>query len=72
MGRPIYPYELSDPDFAWLISNFQESHPQFLLVESDCLPIVFVESSQTPILNRDLPMLPGRKELPGPEESNKD
>ncbi len=33
MGRPIYPHEVSDPDFAWLLSSFQESNPQYVLVE---------------------------------------
>ena len=45
MGRPVYPYELGDPDFSWLISNFQENNPQFCVVEDSCLPIVFIEDA---------------------------
>lgn len=42
MGRPIYPYELSDPDFSWLLNTFRESHPEYFLVEDTCLPVVFI------------------------------
>jgi hypothetical protein len=45
MGRPIYNYELSDPDFAWLINNFKENHPEYTFVESSGLPVLFVPSS---------------------------
>ena len=48
MGRPIYPHEVSDPDFAWLISNFQDSNPQYVLVELTSLPLVFVKDDRTP------------------------
>ena len=44
MGRPIFTFELSDPDFAWLISNFKESHPQYNALESSSLPVVFISS----------------------------
>ena len=48
MGRPIYTYELADPDFSWLISNFKENNPQHVSIESSNLPIVFISSqSQT-------------------------
>ena len=43
MCRPIYPYELGDPDFSWLLATFQESHPNFVLIDSSCLPLVLVE-----------------------------
>ena len=42
MGRPVYPYELGDPDFTWLISNFRENNPTFTPVENTCLPVVFI------------------------------
>lgn len=42
MGRPIYPYELADADFSWLITNFQENFPEYSLVEDTSLPIVFI------------------------------
>lgn len=44
MGRPIYPYELNDPDFSWLISSFQESFPEYSFIENSCLPVVFIEN----------------------------
>jgi len=42
MGRPLYPYELGDPDFSWLISHFLETRPEFVLMEASCLPVVFL------------------------------
>lgn len=48
MGRPIFPHEVSDPDFAWLISNFQDSNPQYVLVELTSLPLVFVRDDRSP------------------------
>ena len=43
MGRPVYPHELSDPDFSWLISNFQENNPEYSPIESSTLPVVFIK-----------------------------
>ncbi len=43
MCRPIYPYELGDPDFSWLLATFQESHPNYVLIDSSCLPLILVE-----------------------------
>ena len=42
MGRPVFAYELDDPDFSWLINTFRESHPQFTYFEEHCLPLVFI------------------------------
>lgn len=42
MARPIYQHELKDPDFTWLISNFQENNPEYSCVQNSCLPIVFI------------------------------
>ncbi|MCO6430769.1 MAG: hypothetical protein J5J00_07900 [Deltaproteobacteria bacterium] len=47
MGRPIYSYELSDPDFSWLISNFRENHPDYSALESSSLPVVFISSERS-------------------------
>lgn len=46
MGRPVYPYELDDPDFSWLVSKFREEHPEYLLVETSSLPLIMIESRQ--------------------------
>jgi hypothetical protein len=60
MGRPIYPYELGDPDFSWLISHFQENNPEYKVVENTCLPVVFIEDKGTPLEGQSstLPVLP--------------
>ena len=44
MGRPVFTYELGDPDFSWLVSNFQENNPEYTLLESSSLPVVFVNT----------------------------
>ena len=43
MARPVYPHELSDPDFAWLLSTFRENNPEYLPIESSCLAFVFIK-----------------------------
>ncbi len=43
MARPVYPHELCDPDFQWLISNYKESHPNLLVVESTFLPLILIQ-----------------------------
>jgi hypothetical protein len=66
MGRPIYPHELGDPDFSWLISSFREHHPEYIFVESTCLPVVFIHDSGN--LDRSLlPAPPLREGLPEPD-----
>ena len=42
MVRPIYAHEMCDPDFSWLLNTFKENHPEYVAVESSCLPIVLV------------------------------
>ena len=46
MARPVYSHELTDPDFSWLLSNFQESHPNYVLVETPCLPLVLFKQEK--------------------------
>ena len=45
MARPVYPHELSDPDFSWLLSSYRESHPELFVVEITCLPVTLVTVS---------------------------
>ncbi len=45
MGRPLYPYELGDPDFSWLLSSFQENNPGWVMIESTNLPVVMLQST---------------------------
>jgi hypothetical protein len=42
MARPIFPHELSDPDFQWLLNSYRESRGPVALVEMSCLPLVMV------------------------------
>ena len=42
MGRPVFPHELADPDFSWLISTFQENNPHYSCVECGSMPVVFI------------------------------
>ena len=70
MGRPVFPHELNDPDFCWLISNFQENHPNYISVDSGALPLVFVqiESAVQPLLG--LPPAPAQ--VPNPDDFEED
>ena len=43
MARPMYPHELGDADFSWLISTFLEQHPNYIQLDSTCLPVVLLE-----------------------------
>ena len=42
MARAVYPYELTDPDFSWLISCFMENFPEYKVVDQTSLPMVFI------------------------------
>ncbi|MBN8547990.1 MAG: hypothetical protein J0M12_01605 [Deltaproteobacteria bacterium] len=57
MGRPVYTYELSDPDLSWLVSNFQENNPNYILVENSCLPVSFFKGSDAPAQTENFPVL---------------
>jgi hypothetical protein len=41
--RGITRYELSDPDFIWLITNYQKNHPEYALVNRVGIPIVLID-----------------------------
>lgn len=43
MARPVYPYELDDPDFSWLISRYREEHPEFVLLDMVTVPLVMIK-----------------------------
>ncbi len=45
MARPLYPHELGDPDFAWLINNFQEQNPHFVLVDHRLAPVILIDNN---------------------------
>jgi hypothetical protein len=52
VARAIFPHELQDPDFAWLIDSFRESNPDVFLVEGPCIPVTFVRSGSPETLAR--------------------
>lgn len=59
MARPIFPHELSDPDFQWLLNSYRESRGQVALVEMSCLPLVMVLlDTAEPTLQPDVPYDP--------------
>lgn len=57
MGRPIFPYELGDQDFSWLITTFQENHPGYVMVDSIGVPLVLLKLDERDrsIAHDDLP-----------------
>jgi|1048.fasta_scaffold19784_2 hypothetical protein len=46
MARPVYPHELCDPDFQWLISNYKETHPNTVTIESTFLPLILIQMAE--------------------------
>lgn len=57
MGRPVYTYELSDPDLSWLVSNFQENNPNYILIENSCLPVSFILGAAPAAQTENFPVL---------------
>jgi hypothetical protein len=49
VARAVYPHELQDPDFAWLIDSFKENHPEYRLIDSSCLPVCFIKEGNQEI-----------------------
>jgi hypothetical protein len=78
MARAIYPHELTDPDFQWLVSTFRENRPNLLVVEETSLPLVFIlldsvtqesdadtsASAESVVLQGAAPMTEQREETP--------
>ena len=62
MGRAIYPHELTDADFSWLISTYRENNPSAVMIESPCLPVaLFLGVVTTHAFEKEsdnLPMIP--------------
>ncbi len=42
MGRPVFPNELTDPDFSWLLSTFLENYAHYTCIENASLPVVLI------------------------------
>jgi hypothetical protein len=56
MARGIFPHEISDPDFQWLIKNYCESRGPVAVVDAGCLPVVIVllDENAKPTINQDI------------------
>ena len=67
MARAVYQFELNDPDISWLISKFQENHPEFMLFDTSSLPILLIKGEKNLALPENL--LP-ENSPPLPEENN--
>lgn len=46
MARAVFPHEITDPDFQWLLNSYCEAHPAACRVETGCLPIVIILSDE--------------------------
>lgn len=44
MDRAVYQYELTDPDFAWLLRTFQESNPDYYYAASPYQPVTLIRA----------------------------
>ncbi|MGI6680983.1 MAG: hypothetical protein ACOX3T_05850 [Bdellovibrionota bacterium] len=58
MARVVYPFELSDPDFTWLINNYLEENPNIFTVQTEGCPIILLSNceifDQNNFLNENL------------------
>lgn len=43
MARAVFPHEVTDPDFQWLLNSYCEAHPSALRLESSCMPVVLIK-----------------------------
>jgi hypothetical protein len=53
MARAVYLYELTDPDFSWLVNSFRDHHPEYIFVEQDSLPVLFISTNENSDLKKD-------------------
>jgi hypothetical protein len=42
MARAVFPHEITDPDFQWLINTYCEAHPMALRLDTSCMPVVII------------------------------
>ncbi len=59
MARAVYQHELQDQDFSWLVQRFQETYPEYVIVESSVLPIVLFRVGERRVLDPQLPLVLG-------------
>lgn len=65
MGRAIFSYEMTDPDFSWLLTSFAENRPEFVAIDVPGLPIFFLRIGDT---KRIEPEVVGTVPSPQPPE----
>lgn len=46
MARAVYPHEITDPDFQWLLNNYCETHPSAFKLDSGSLPVVIITGAE--------------------------
>ena len=51
MARTVYPFELQDEDFTWLLNNYLEQNPNSFALEVDGCPVILL--SECNITNED-------------------
>lgn len=69
MARAVYQHELQDQDFSWLIQRFQDANPEYILVESNVLPLVFFRVGEYRLRPEDYPLVLGAGEEGADDES---
>jgi hypothetical protein len=52
MARPIYSHEVLDPDFQWLVQNYIENHPNAIMLDSTCLPVIIILGDENSLVAR--------------------
>lgn len=51
MARPVYPYELDDPDYYWLVNNFEENNSDYDMYCEGAEPVVFIKFGEENIVS---------------------
>jgi len=57
----VYQHELQDQDFAWLLQRFQESNPEYVVVDSAVLPVVLIMGARIMPMS-EVPLVLGAEE----------
>ena len=47
MARAVYPHEVADPDFQWLLNNYCENHPGSFKLDAGSLPVVIIVGGES-------------------------
>jgi len=55
MARAVFPHELTDPDFQWLLNSYCEAHPAAWRFETSCLPVVIILCDEKAVVTEPHP-----------------